>query len=144
MRKIRKHLPHGRKSRPAVRQKKSRTFPLGNALPYIDSFFQVGCVLRGAPFLFPGQDGINQANQTYIFCQSFYDAGVQNETRCGNHLYWKAVPELVILINHKGYPCIQNNCFLSSLSVQQYILLDTMEDTYNTYISKVSLMNTTC
>lgn len=52
MRRTRKPLPHGRQSRPAVRQKKSRTFPTGNALPSIDAFFKLGASFGAHPFSF--------------------------------------------------------------------------------------------
>ena len=45
-------MPHGRQSRPAVRQKKSRTFPTGNALPSIDAFFKLGASFGAHPFSF--------------------------------------------------------------------------------------------
>ena len=52
VRKARGSLPHGRQSRPAVRQKKSRTFPTGNALPSIDAFFKLGASFGAPPFSF--------------------------------------------------------------------------------------------
>ena len=42
-------------------QKKSRTFPTENVLTSKHSFFQVGCVLRGAPFFVFQPRGTNQA-----------------------------------------------------------------------------------
>ena len=46
-----------KQSRLCLGQKKSRTFPTGNALPSIHSFFQVGCVLRGRTlFIFNQED----------------------------------------------------------------------------------------
>ena len=48
--------PPGRQNRPGPSPKKSRTFPLGNALLYIrtaNDFFQTRRTFRGAPFFCP-------------------------------------------------------------------------------------------